>query len=109
MNPPTVDPTKTRLLKELKHGRPLIGCRFDPAGRFLFASSEDDTIQRFDLLTGAKTSLVGHKSWVRGLAFVAPKNTPVVSPAVAPIDPKAPGPKPAPFTLLSGDYHGKLL
>ena len=104
MNPPTVDPTKTRLLKELKHGRPLIGCRFDPAGRFLFASCEDDTIQRFDLLTGAKTSLVGHKSWVRGLAFVAPKAFPIVSPT----DAVTVARKPAPFTLLSGDYHGKL-
>src|SRR5262245_46478840 len=64
------DPTAARLEAELKHGRPLIGCRFDPSGRFLFVSAEDNSIQRFDLLTGAKTALVGHESWVRGLAFV---------------------------------------
>ena len=64
------DPTAARLEREFKHARPLIGCRFDPSGRFLFVSSEDDTIQRFDLLNGAKTALAGHKSWVRGMAFV---------------------------------------
>src|SRR5262245_66555380 len=69
MNPP-VDATAARLERELKHVRPLIGCRFDPSGRFLFVSSEDETIQRFDLLTGDKTALAGHKSWVRALAFV---------------------------------------
>src|SRR6476620_2691138 len=67
----TIDYKQTRLALELKHKSPLIGCRFDPTGRFLFASAEDNTIQRYDLLTGAKTGLVGHTSWVRGLAFVA--------------------------------------
>ena len=70
-----IDPTAARLEREFKHARPLIGCRFDPSGRFLFASAEDDSIQRFDLLTGAKTALVGHKSWVRGMAFVAASPT----------------------------------
>src|SRR5262249_52959596 len=55
----------------LKHARPLIGCRFDPTGRFVFAGSEDNTIQRWEIATGKKTDLVGHKSWVRGLAFLA--------------------------------------
>ena len=108
-----IDPTKTRILRELKHTRPLIGCRFDPTGRYLFASSEDDTIQRFDLLGGVKTTLTGHQSWVRGMAFVAPSNTvPLTMSAglagyaggggIAAI-------KPAGFTLISGDYHGKLI
>jgi len=106
-----IDPTKTRVLMEFKHGRPLIGCRFDPAGRYLFATSEDDTIQRFDLLTGEKTSFVGPKSWTRGLAFVA-QNPAVVPLAAIPASAIAGATtlvrKPAPFTLLSGDYHGKL-
>ncbi|WP_020474296.1 WD40 repeat domain-containing protein [Zavarzinella formosa] len=109
----TIDPTKTRVLKELKHVRPLIGCRFDPSGRYLFASAEDDTIQRFDLLTGGKTALIGHQSWVRGLASVPVKNTPVVShdnvPTSAIFRGVAAVHKPTVFTLLSGDYHGKLL
>ncbi len=121
MNPPA-DPTAARLERELKHPRPLIGCRFDPSGRFVFASSEDDTIQRFDLLTGAKTALLGHKSWVRGLAFVgvptsagsgeldAWQRRQTNLHAVAGFaGTMLPPPKPAPFTLISGDYHGNLI
>src|SRR5262249_9268171 len=81
-----VDPTKTRLVQELKHARPLIGCRFDPSGRFVFAGSEDNTIQRWELTSGKKTELAGHKSWVRGLTFQAKGKL-----------------------LLSGDYTGRIL
>jgi len=81
-----VDPTKTRLVQELKHARPLIGCRFDPSGRFVFAGSEDNTIQRWELATSKKTELTGHKSWVRGLTFQAKEKL-----------------------LLSGDYTGRIL
>lgn len=112
------DPTAARVEFALKHTRPLVGCRFDPSGRFLFASAEDDSVQRFDLLTGAKIALIGHESWVRGLAFVAPEAVPV---AEVPRTSNAlqgvggfgaagvPAPKAAPFTLLSADYHGKLV
>src|SRR3989442_306060 len=68
--PVTMDPTTTRLEREFKHASPLIGCRFDPTGRFLFASAQDNTLQRYDLLTGAKSSFAGHPSWARGMAFV---------------------------------------
>ena len=30
-----LDPTAARLERELKHAKPLVGCRFDPSGRFL--------------------------------------------------------------------------
>lgn len=115
------DPTAARLEMELKHPRPLIGCRFDPSGRFLFVSSEDNSIQRFDLLTGTKTALIGHESWVRGMAFV---DTPVTGSheiqdwqrrrknlhTIAGFGAETiPPPKPAPFTIISGDYHGKLI
>jgi WD40 repeat protein len=116
-----LDPAAVRLERELKHTRPLIGCRFDPSGRFLFASAEDDSVQRFDLLTGARTAFTGHQSWVRGMAFVAPEPVPPPTPeawrkqqdgaqgllgfgVVA-----LPGPRPAPFTLVTADYHGKLI
>ena len=36
-----IEPTKTKLLKDYKHNSPLIGCRFDPSGRFVFASAQD--------------------------------------------------------------------
>ncbi len=119
---PVLDPTTARVEREFKHVRPLIGCRFDPSGRFLFATAEDDSVQRFDLLTGTRTAFVGHTSWARGMAFVAP------NPTAAPMDASAwqkaqaaaqslvgfgvaalPAPKAAPFTLVTADYHGKLI
>ena len=36
---PKIDPTKTHLLKEYKHTSPLLGCRFDPSGQFVFAGA----------------------------------------------------------------------
>jgi WD40 repeat protein len=115
------DPTAARLEREFKHGRPLIGCRFDPSGRFLFVSSEDDSIQRFDLLTGAKTALAGHASWARGMAFVSDpvagsgeleaweKRRTNLHAVAGFAGATLPPPKPAPFTLISADYHGKLI
>ena len=115
------DPTAARLEMVLKHPRPLIGTRFDPSGRFLFVSSEDNTIQRFDLITSAKTALVGHESWVRGMAFVDTsaagtndlqnwrqrKNNlhSIAGFGFASLPP----PTPSPFVLVSGDYHGQLI
>ncbi|HXD88997.1 MAG TPA: hypothetical protein VN641_21075 [Urbifossiella sp.] len=114
----TLDPVGTKLEREFKHARPLIGCRFDPAGRFLFASAEDNSIQRFDLLTGSRTSLTGHTSWVRGMTFLmadaaaaavrAAASHPQADRAVLGFAAK-PAPKPHPFTLISGDYSGKLI
>lgn len=116
------DPLAARLERELKHARPLVGCRFDPSGRFLFASAEDDSVQRFDLLTGAKAAFVGHASWVRGMAFIAP-NPPAPAPDAAEWQKRRnaaqaavgfgaaalPAPKSSPFTLVTADYHGKLI
>ncbi|HUR54553.1 MAG TPA: hypothetical protein VMZ71_10500, partial [Gemmataceae bacterium] len=113
------DPTKARVEFEFKHASPLIGVRYDPSGRFLFASAQDNSIQRFDLLTGAKVALTGHESWVRGMAFVggggaaevaAWEQTRAALPAVGGFGAVSlPGPKPQPFTLISGDYGGKLV
>jgi WD40 repeat protein len=124
----SIDPTKARVEREFKHGSPLVGCRFDPTGRFLFAGAQDSTIQRFDLVAGTATTLAGHASWVRGLAFVSSQsavdavrsaarrtvllNT-VVGPAMqavaGPASALAPSRPPQPFTLISADYHGKLI
>jgi len=35
--------------KEWKHDAPLIGCRFDPSGRFVFSTSMDQNLQRWNL------------------------------------------------------------
>lgn len=81
-----VDPLQTRQAQELKHASPLIAARFDPSGRFVFASAQDNTIQRWELDGGKQTALAGHTSWVRGLCF-APKCN----------------------LLFTGDYHGKVI
>ncbi len=115
-----IDPTATKVEREFKHASPLVACRFDPTGRFLFASAQDNTIQRIDLLTGAKVALQGHASWVRGLAFLGTTGNSdaeqiwatrqaalqgvVGFPALTMAPPQA-----RPFTLISGDYHGKLI
>lgn len=113
----TPDPTKTKLDREWKHGSPLIGCRFDPYGRYLFVSAQDATIQRFDLLTGAKIALVGHASWVRGMAFIPQATDAAVKTSVhthllgmsATLAAQSVPKSPLPFALVSGDYHGRLL
>jgi WD40 repeat protein len=117
---PVFDPTTVRVVREFRHARPLIGCRFDPYGRFLFVSAEDDSIQRFDLLTGGKTTFTGHRSWVRGMAVVPPKRP--TTPASDSTRPwlatgavigfagiAVPPPAPEPFTLVTADYHGNLI
>lgn len=65
---PIADPAKTHLAKELKHERPLVCCRFSPTVPFAFAGSEDESVLRWNLDTGAKTVLKGHESWVFALA-----------------------------------------
>jgi WD40 repeat protein len=68
---PSIDPAQTRLATELKHTSPLFGCRFDPEGKFVFATVQENSVVRFELAGGKKTLLAGHKSWQRGLAFAA--------------------------------------
>jgi WD40 repeat protein len=80
-----VDPARTRVVQELRHNSPLLSCRFDPRGRFIFAGAQDNTIVRWELAGGHKTLLRGHRSWVRGLAF-----------------------HPTQGKLFSGDYHGRV-
>ena len=82
----TAKPELTHVAAEWKHDSPLIACRFDPTGRFVFVTCEDQTIQRFDLDSGEKVSFVGHESWVRDLAFM-----------------------PDGETMVSCDYGGRLI
>src|SRR5262249_38151544 len=81
-----VEPTQTRLAQELKHASPLVSCRFDADGRFVFAGAQDNSVQRWELAGGKKTALAGHNSWVRALVSVPKRNL-----------------------LVSGDYPGRLL
>ncbi len=68
---PIIDAAKTHPLKDYKHDSPLLGCRFDPSGQFVFAGAQDNNVIRWHLDSGKKTLLTGHKSWVRALAFAA--------------------------------------
>ncbi len=64
----TAAPEKTHVVKEYSHKSPLITCRFDARGRFVFAGAEDRTVRRWDLATGKEAALAGHESWVFSLA-----------------------------------------
>lgn len=65
----TAEPTQTHVTGTFKHDAPLNNCRFDPTGKFLFATSEDRAVVRWDLETGTRTIMRRHASWSRGLAF----------------------------------------
>jgi WD40 repeat protein len=80
------DPAKAHVADDLAHGSPLIACRFDPTGRFVFAGAQDSLIVRWELETKKKTDMPGHESWPRALGF-----------------------SPDGATLVSGDYAGRLL
>jgi WD40 repeat protein len=69
--PEVIDPAKAHIASEWKHASPLLGCRIDPSGRFVFAGAQDNNVVRWELADGKKTILKGHKSWVRALAFAA--------------------------------------
>ncbi|MDP6717268.1 MAG: WD40 repeat domain-containing protein, partial [Pirellulaceae bacterium] len=58
------------VLHQWKHESPLIACRFDPAGKYVFTSAEDMSVQRWEYTTGKKVLLEGHDSWVRDIAFL---------------------------------------
>src|SRR5207237_9978377 len=67
--PGPLNPARTRMVQELRQGSPLLGCRFDPSGRFVFAGTQANTVERWELETGQRVTLTGHLSWVRALAF----------------------------------------
>lgn len=65
-----MDPKAAYVSAQWAHERPLISCRFDPSGQFVFCGSEDAVIERFRLSDGAKTLLTGgHSTWVNCFAF----------------------------------------
>lgn len=64
------DPSKAHIAKDLTHDKPLIACRFDPSGKFVVASSEDQSVVRWDIASGAKVVHGAHDSWVFALGFM---------------------------------------
>lgn len=63
------DPQQTHAAGEFKAPWPLLACRFDPTGQFVFGALQDNTIMRWHLASGKATTLAGHDSWVRTMAF----------------------------------------
>jgi WD40 repeat protein len=85
-SPPQADPKSIRLLETFKHNRPMMSCRFDGAGDYVFAGAQDADIHRWDIRTGEKVELSGHRSWVRRMVF-----------------------HPDGKSLISGGYAGQLI
>ncbi len=61
--PPVPDPTQIREVAVFQHDRPLMCVDFDPTGEYLFAGSQDNSIQRWRVWDQQKTALTGHASW----------------------------------------------
>jgi WD40 repeat protein len=74
-----IDPTKSQVVADWKHDRPLISCRVDPQSRFLFVAGEEGALSRFSLTDGARTPMPGgHETWVWSVA-VTPDGATVLS------------------------------
>ncbi|MCB9938973.1 MAG: hypothetical protein H6823_12065 [Planctomycetaceae bacterium] len=63
-----IDVTKTHVAKALKHDSPIISCRFDPSGKYVFFGAQDFKVWRWEWNGDAKVEL-NHNAWVRGIAF----------------------------------------
>ena len=81
-----LDATKTHVYNEINIGSPLISCRYEPKGRYIFAGAQDFHVWRWDHAAGKKMQLKGADAWVRGIAF-----------------------SPDGKTMLTGGYDGRLL
>jgi WD domain, G-beta repeat len=66
------DPRQAHVAAQWPAGRPIVCCRFEPQGRFLFCGLEGRALARFNLADGKKATLEGgHESWVFSLACAA--------------------------------------
>lgn len=68
IDPPALDPTAARVVRELKHTGPLLACRYVPGTDFVFTGGQDNLVVRWRLGDGSHRDLRGHQSWVRALA-----------------------------------------
>jgi len=69
-----IDPTKTHQVAEFKHDIALTTLRVDPTDRFAAVGAEDLDVQLWELQSGKRRTLKGHKSWVRSIDFSADGN-----------------------------------
>lgn len=64
-----MDVTNTHVIHDFQHGSPLVSCRFDPTGRFVFGGAQDYRVCRWTIADGTKTELTAVNAWVRGITF----------------------------------------
>ena len=83
---PQADPKNAHLVHKLKHDRIMWSCRFDEQGQHILAGAQDKYFHRWDLATGSKIRMQGHKSWIRRFAF-----------------------HPKQKVVITGAYEGKLI
>jgi WD40 repeat protein len=68
--PAGFDPKQAHVAAQWPAERPVVCCRFEPAGRFVFCGLESSVVQRFNLADGSRVAFPGgHDSWVFSLAF----------------------------------------
>ncbi len=78
VTPPKLDVKATNVVHEWKYTSPLINCRFDPTGEYVFSTAEDCSIQRWRYDSGEHDVLEAHDSWVRDL-IVTPDGETLIS------------------------------
>ncbi len=68
---PTLDIRQAKVASQWAHARPLIAVRLDPTGKYAVTSSEDNSLQRWELAANPPTAtlLKAHDSWVHALLF----------------------------------------
>lgn len=69
MIPAGFDPKQAHVVAQWKVERPIVCCRFDPKGRYVFCGEEGPTVHRLAMADGKATPLAGgHDSWVFSMA-----------------------------------------
>ena len=69
------DPKLAHVAGELPADAPLMACRFDPTGKFVFATAENRSIYRWELAGGKRSAFSAHDSWMFDLAVTADGQT----------------------------------
>lgn len=68
--PAGFDPKQAHVVAQWPVEKPIVCCRFDPSGGFVFCGLETSTLRRVSLTDGKKTDFPGgHDSWVFSLTF----------------------------------------
>lgn len=75
MDQPALDFKKARIVNDWTYDAPLLACRISPTGLVAVTSSEDFSLQRWDLASGSRITFKGNESWVHALAFSSDGNT----------------------------------